>query len=418
MIVRRAKTDRSSTAVGGLTVIAALLAAATLVRQPELGPALVVGPVVVAALVHRPWMAAVLAVPALFASLRVGPTSLADLALLGAAALALPALIGTPALTALQPLQRALAVYLLLLIPTLVFNQTLEADVEWFHRALLVSGATLVGAWLVLAGQVRTALRAFVAVASCVGVAAVVTTLAGGLQPAYPLGLHKNFAGTLLALALILCLTAPRTLGLGAVSRAAFMTILAVGTAATQSRGAMLGAAIGAVLWLFTPHDGKLVSRRSRLLGAVGAVVFIGFATLSVQEQAQSEQASTNSLGVRREVEAYTQELWRGSPVVGVGIRYFNTGDFGQFGTASNNAINSELAESGVLGAAGFVIFHSAALIILFRRRRTEIGIAALATVSGNLVHGMVDIYWSAGVSPLPWMLTGMALATTRNARE
>ena len=240
-----------------------------------------------------------------------------------------------------------------------------------------------------------------------------------GFEPAYPLGFHKNYAGSLLSLAFLVALAAPQAARLSPRARGAILLLMASGMVATQSRGAMLGAALGALLWFFAPRGKRVVSGRARVAGALVAVLFVGYTGYSVTAQLDSANAETNSVGVRRDVEAKTQELWRSSPVVGVGIRYFTTQDLGQFARASNNALNSELAESGVLGATGFVLFHGTALVVLFRRRRSELGLAALATVGCQLLHGMVDIYWSAGVSPLPWMLSGMALAAgSRVPRE
>jgi hypothetical protein len=33
--------------------------------------------------------------------------------------------------------------------------------------------------------------------------------------------------------------------------------------------------------------------------------------------------------------------------------------------------------------------------------------------VSGRFVHGLLDIYWVAGTTTLPWLIAGMGLAAT-----
>jgi hypothetical protein len=148
------------------------------------------------------------------------------------------------------------------------------------------------------------------------------------------------------------------------------------------------------------------------------ATGFAFYAAYSVEQQFHAKDVQTNSVGVRQNTEADTQRIWRSSPLVGVGVRYFQSGPYGGAVSASNNAVNSELAESGLVGAAGFILFHAIVLGALWERRRSPVGLAALAVVSGRLLHGMVDIYWSSGLSPLPFLLAGMALAEAAPPRD
>ena len=104
------------------------------------------------------------------------------------------------------------------------------------------------------------------------------------------------------------------------------------------------------------------------------------------------------------------------TPVVGVGLKYFNTGVWGPDAQASNNAINNELAESGLIGAAGWITMHAALLVMLFRRR-SALASVALAVLAGRILHGQLDIYWSAGVASLAMLVAGMAFASTDPSR-
>jgi len=127
----------------------------------------------------------------------------------------------------------------------------------------------------------------------------------------------------------------------------------------------------------------------------------------------QSQAAVSNSsIGVRYNVEHATRTVWRTSPAYGVGLKYFNTYAYGPFAVAANNIADNELAESGVIGLAGFIVLQGAVLSAGFRRGRTQqLAAAGFGAVAGLLAHGMVDIYWTAGTVTLPFIIMGMALA-------
>ena len=157
-----------------------------------------------------------LPLPLAYAYWRVGPESfdmsVADASLLAATIVALPYVPWRD-----RRLQRALWVviaYELMLVVPLAANPTGPALFEWFHRALLVGGSVLVGAALVRLASLRFALRAFAAASAAISIVAIVFTLTNDLDPAYPLGLHKNAAGNILAIAVLMGLVTPQLLGL------------------------------------------------------------------------------------------------------------------------------------------------------------------------------------------------------------
>jgi hypothetical protein len=141
-------------------------------------------------------------------------------------------------------------------------------------------------------------------------------------------------------------------------------------------------------------------------------------AAISIRHQFQlNQQALDNSsVGVRYNVERVTQKIWHTSPFVGVGLKYFFTGHFGPYAYPANNVIDNELAESGVLGLLGFALFQIGVLFAGIKRRATPLAAAAVGMICGQLLHGMVDIFWSAGVSTLPYLILGVALATPEAA--
>lgn len=383
----------------------------------KLALALIAATLMAGLMAVRPVLTAVVAVPAVFAFQDVGVgggLGITDALLVVAALLALPALAHSPEIARLGTVNRAFLAYVLLLTPSLVANQTGAADREVFHRLVLVLGAMLVGCWVVKEQMESLALRLLLITACALAVACILNAAQSGFSPAEPFGYNKNFVGSLLALTLLVTLCAPDHLGVGTTLRVASVILLIAGTLTSQSRGAVLGAAAGGLIWLFAPRRGTDISGRNRLFAVLLAGSFLAYSGYSVEQQFTSSERRTNSAGVRLHVEAFTRDLWRSSPLVGVGLRYYRTHDYGPDGAAPNNAFDAELAEGGLVGTTGFTLFHIVVIVALWRRRRSQLGIAALALVVGQFLHGQFDIYWSSGVSPLPFILTGMSLASSK----
>jgi hypothetical protein len=81
-----------------------------------------------------------------------------------------------------------------------------------------------------------------------------------------------------------------------------------------------------------------------------------------------------------------------------------------RFLVAPTNAVVEALAEGGIVLAAGFIVFNVGAISVLLRYRN-PLAVAGLALVADRLAHGMVDIFWTAGVASLPWLIVGMGFA-------
>lgn len=415
--VRVATWARWTTALQpGLFLLGAVLAAAGLtyltLHAPMLAAALFAAGVLVLIFVRRPVAVAVLAVPGTVLVQRAlgGAISYADVLTTVAAILALPAIqrYGLP--KAARPLMAGLFVYIATLVAAFLYNPSMPSGLEIMHRAVLVGGSLIVGVWIASEDRVRTALRLLVAVVSVLGIAAIITSVQHDFRPAYPLGFHKNFAGSMLAASLLVLLAAPRYVGFRIRWRYLFIAFSGLGLVATQSRGAMLAAVFGALAWFLLSQSE--VRRRSFWAAVVLAIGFTVFAGWSTAQQLSDERAvEGNSFVTRLEVQEATMGLWRTSPVVGVGVRYYESGRFVERSQLIEpiNAVQEALAESGLIGAVGFIVLHLMALGSLLVRRG-QLAVLAFALVGGHLVHGMVDIYWTAGNSALPFMVAGMAL--------
>lgn len=360
----------------------------------------------------------VLAVPAVFLVERLDlgsvDLSYSDALLIAASAVAVPALSRWPLSSRARLLLLGLAVYLGLVTLTIGFHPSIRSFAEVFHRAVLVGGSVIIGVQLVRTGRHVQALRLLLAATVTVSLAAVVTTLSTGLQPAYPWGLHKNFIGSLFATFLLLAVIHYRVFRLPAAARFPLVLTLGAGLLAAQSRGAFLTLLVG-LLVLAVRRQGShtLPVRAAAVLAVCGIAALI---VVSVQNQLQERLETGNpndSLAQREQVETATFDLWRENWLVGVGLKYFTTGEFGAANQAPNNVLNESMAETGIVGTAGFLILQGAAVLAL-ARGSGPLSTAGLAVVVGRLLHGQVDIYWSAGTAALPWLIAGFGLAEER----
>jgi hypothetical protein len=422
MALERLRSRGSELTLIAFVIVAGVAGGFIAVRSAKLGALAVAALVMVLLVSRRPVVLGVVTVAGVYAAARLGSTSAtpgsggisySDALVAAATVMALPALTGTSELRRLRGgAAGGIAVYLALLLPGLMASPSTRAYLEWTHRLVMVGGALLVGAWLVRDHAARTALRLLTAVSVIVALLAVQDTLTHGLRAAAPIGLNKNFVGSLFAAVLIVLLAAAPAIHIAPALRIGAAVVVAAGLGVSQSRGAELGAVLGVLVALLL--DGKAHGTRLKLFATLIAAALAIVAAVSIKDQLSQNKAELNnsSAGVRFNVEHVTQDIWRTSPVVGVGLKYFNTGDFGPLAAAPNNVIDNELAESGLIGALGFVLFQVMTFAAAYRRRATPLVAAAAGAVCGLLLHGMVDIYWSAGVVTLPFLLLGMALAS------
>jgi hypothetical protein len=411
-----------------VAVLAGLGTGVLIAKSSLIGAGLLVVLVAATLAIRRPVYVAIFALLCVFAVQRLGSGAISvgakggvtysDAALALAAGFALPALIRTPEIARLRTAGIGLGIYLVSLLPSLIVNQAARADVEWIHRLVMVGGGMLVGAWIVRAGAVRLALRSLTGVGAVVALLAIENTVRHGLSPATPLGLNKNLVGALLGGVIVIVLAAGSEAGLGRTVQACAGILLAGGLIASQSRGGMLAAATG-LLVAYLVNGSATRTKAGRALPILVGVTLAVFAALSVHSQLHqtAEQARHGSIETRVNVENETRKIWRTSPVVGVGLKYFVSGKYGALAQAPNVDIDNELAESGVIGLAGYIAFQGTVIGTGIRRRKQGGALVAVGVgvVTGQLVHGMVDIYWSAGVVTLPFIILGIGLATVRD---
>jgi hypothetical protein len=385
--------------------------------------------------IGRPTGLAILAFVGVYFVQRLGGTSVSpgaqtgvsysDALLAGAALMAVPGLIGTPEMRRIRGLLAAAGAYLLCLMPGIITHPSPRAYLEWAHRSVLIVGAIVVGAWITREHSTRLALRIFVAVSCVFGLLAIENWVRNGFHPASPLHLNKNFLGSQLAAALVVVVLVRGRIAVRNALWIAATLIVGVGLLCTESRGGELAAATGFVVAFGL--SGRVQTRATKAVALLLAGVLAAFTYSSVHAELTRQTTSelnTSSLGVRFNVEKVTRQIWGTSPIVGVGLKYYyetniKVGRYGYYAQAPDNIVDNELAESGVIGLAGFVVMEFGMLVVAFRRRKDHaLILAGMAVVAGALVHGQVDIFWTAGSAALPFIIIGMGLAMPPPSRR
>ena len=241
--------------------------------------------------------------------------------------------------------------------------------------------------------------------------------MADGLKPAYPLGLHKNFAGPILARCAALLLIAPEVVDLPPRARHVSLVLFVAGLAAVQSRNAAIVLTVATVVWVVRSRG---VSRGQRIGGIFLVAMLATFAGYTLVTEFKASQTIPgdslvhNSYTIRTDVEAQTQDLWRTSPWLGVGLRFFNTSRYEGY-QAPNNVFDEVLAEGGLFGATGMVILITGSCMSL-SKAKGNLSIAGFTLVATAFIFGQFDIFWVNGVS-FPWIIAG-AGAAVRSTRS
>lgn len=396
--------------LGGVAVLAGLLAA----EQAALAAALTLAVVAGVAALCSSLTAALLAFPATVLVFRLGlggtGMSVADVALVIALMVVAP--LAPWANPGLRRLLGALALYGGLLAVAVVANPTTAAAFEWAHRLVLVGGSVLVGATVAAHGKVHTALRLYLGAMVVLAAAAVATAAtefaAGELRPAFPLGIHKNAAGSLLAVGIVV-LAFPHVAQLRHRTASVMRVLLVVGLLATQSKGAMVGLAVAALA--------AVPARRARLLSPAmlaGLIAMAAVVTLSVSQQLANPSDKYNGINSRVTVYDQAWKEFRSSQVFGVGVRYFKTEARAQ--GEPHNVVYVTLAESGAIGLTALALLLGTFAAEL-RAMSSDVALLALLALLLYVVQSVAAIFWVAGPGTIPWLLVGLAVGSEIRAR-
>lgn len=367
----------------------------------------------------QPGLIPVAVLPLLLVVMRIGSggidLSLSDFAL---AAASVPAVLlaKRPFAPGLRAVLWASAAYQFATLVTVVNNPYTANAVEWAHAWMMVSGSLLVG-WAVGAnGHGRIGVRLLV---WTIAILALITVVEGAVHvsqgdltpiyPSFPYSMHKNFAGTLCGIGVVMAYARPDWAGLSRRVSRALLVLMLLAVLATQSRQAIIGVVAAIFVLVLRSNTDR---KRSKLTLLVLAPLVV-FVTNLVQDQVQSDN-QFNSVFQRLTWFQDSVTVWITDPWFGVGLRWWYTDRFPvQF--QPPNAEIEVLTSAGVVGLAAFLALMYVALRVAWRLDPTY-GTLAVAVLVARLVQGQFDLFWAAVQGSLPFVVLGLCLGAKWHA--
>ena len=195
----------------------------------------------------------------------------------------------------------------------------------------------------------------------------------------------------------------------------------------TQSRGAIIAAAIGitVIVVMRGLPARQMAIRIAPVLVAAGLTFAVMPAT--TQERLTTFSAGTTtraeySIWYRDQYAADARRIIDSNPWTGVGVGNYGAANASSFNPVSDphNVLLLQAAEGGYLLAAGFILVIAGSFFALFRMRSIELAPVAAGVLLSTAAHGLVDVYWVRGTPVLSWLLVGMVcgLYATRQRGE
>jgi hypothetical protein len=335
------------------------------------------------------------------------------LVLLGGTILFRAAITGSaPEVRALRPVALPVLVYGGIMVILIPFHIGIGNILQTGQRFELFVVPLVVGAFAALSNRHLPLLQAYV----------LSTTVLAVVWPLHDFGLQKNPVGQLIANAIMLLV------GFRALHRLwPCLLLLVPGLLLTQSRGAIVAAAIGIIVIVLL----RGLPARQMAIRIVPAFLAAGL-TFAVIPATSQERLTTFSAGTTTKAEysiwyrdqfaADARRIIEANPWTGVGVGNYGTANASSFNPVSDphNVLLLQAAEGGYLLAAGFVLVIGGSFLALVRLRRIELAPAAAGILLSTAVHGVVDVYWVRGTPVLSWLVVGMVcgLYATRQRNE
>lgn len=300
---------------------------------------------------------------------------------------------------------------------TVILNPFPQNTVEWVHAWMLISGALIVGWVIGRAGKARVALILLLLAIAVIAVGTVATAIGQWLHgdfftpvyPTWPWAMHKNFAGSVIALGAFIAFLKPDWAALSpGWMRVAFWGFL-FALLLTQSRQAAIGLAVALLFCIARQRTGQHVLLMVAII-VPGAILVVQ----SVIEQVES-QNQFNSFYQRVDWLREVYALWKLSPLVGHGLRYWYVHEWANF--QPPQAEVEVLASAGVVGLAGFVVMWAVILIVLWRVD-PRFGMLAFGVMLLRIVQAQFDLFWVAAQVSVPFFIVGVCLGAQAAVRE
>jgi len=299
---------------------------------------------------------------------------------------------------------------------TVIANPYRQNTVEWFHAALLVGGALVVGWAVGASGRANLGVGLFVLMCVAVGIDATILGASTGfsdpIYPDFPVPLAKNFAGPLLSWAALVCFALPSWLRWPTWATVPAFVICTLGTFATQSRQALVGLGVGMVIIAFRPGLGRRFGRKLLLFATTPLMLVVA---ASVRSDLSGEN-QFNSTALRVPGLEDGLAVWRTDPLFGAGLRWW-IGSPQANGFQPPSVFIEVLSSVGLVGFVAFVILMLGSLAIAWRIEPV-VGTLAVAIIASRIVQSQFDQFWVSSLVSVPFVLLGVCLGVQAyNAR-
>lgn len=390
-------------------------------EQPALALVAALSVLVMGASITQPALLPILAMPLIVVVVRVGgggvDLTLSDL-VLGIAFWPAVLLSPRPFSRELRQLLWLNAIYQAATLLTVVANPFLANAVEWLHAWMLISGALIVGWAVGRAGMAKAGLTLFLL--ACIGLAifavaeGAIQWVGGNFAPLYPSTpwpMHKNFLGSLILFAAVLAYAHPPWMGWSRRWAMATFWLFVGAISLTQSRQAILGLGVALLIISFRTAGER---RRSNL--ALLSILPAGYLVATVIRDQVASGNEHNSIYQRLSWFSDTLALWRESPFLGHGLRYWTSGRT-EFGFQPPNGLLEVLASAGVIGLFAFVVMLGGTMVILWRVD-PNYGTVAFAVIVGRLVQSQFDLFWISITASVPLAIAGIALGALSHSQQ
>jgi hypothetical protein len=296
------------------------------------------------------------------------------------------------------------------LILVVVAHPFRDDVIEWFHRWSYIGGSVLVGWVIASSGRTRQALRLLLAGSSILAVIAMEHAVRLHFQPAQWGVYQKNEIGAIMWVAAFVAQINPPWVGIRRNEARVYKYLCIGGLLASQSRQSIILLILAVGMSVFMNPE---LRRRSRLLmvAAIPVAVALYYSfTINARNNPRF-----NSVSVRVDQLGAAIHVWRLSPILGEGLRFYNLPQFITV-TAPPNVFVDNLASTGIIGSLGFLFFAFITLRTMFRLPYVY-GTLGLVVLLGHYVDGLFDIFWIGASSIGPLIIAGISIGITDTHR-
>lgn len=274
---------------------------------------------------------------------------------------------------------------------------------EWFHRFSYLAGSTLVGWVIAFNGRARQALRLYLWGGGLLALVALEHAAASGFQPAQWGPYQKNTIGAIMWVAVIIAHLNPPWARIPKIESRAIEVLCLFGLLASQSRQSaiLVVVGLGTAILLNSDVRGRAKMIIFIIVPIIG-IVYYSF-VLALQNNPQF-----NSVAIRLSQIAAAIHVWHSSPVLGLGMRFYNLPQYLTV-TAPPNSLVDNLSSTGIVGSLAFLFLVFVTLRSLSALPRAY-GTLGLVILLAHYVDGLFDTFWIGALSIAPFVIAGISL--------